>query len=78
MIRLIAEIPDALYQQLATLAERENISVDQLVEIALSAQVSVWTTKNYLEEKSKRGSWEKFQQVLAKVPDTVPEDYDRL
>jgi hypothetical protein len=35
-------------------------------------------TKDYLEEKSKRGSWSKFEQVLAKVPDVEPEDYDKL
>jgi len=29
-------------------------------------------TKEYIEEKAKRGSWEKFQQVLNKVPDVEP------
>jgi hypothetical protein len=78
MIRFTAEIPDALYQQITTLAERENISIDQLVGIALAAQVSAWTTRDYLDEKAKRGSWEKFQQVLAKVPDIEPDEYDTL
>ena len=35
-------------------------------------------TKDYIEEKAKRGSWDKFQQVLNKVPDIEPEDYDKL
>lgn len=35
-------------------------------------------TKDYLKEKYMRGSWEKFEQVLAKVPDLEPEDYDKL
>ena len=48
------------------------------VSIALSAQVSAWMTKDYLAEKAKRGSWDKFQQVLTKVPDVEPEDYDKL
>jgi hypothetical protein len=30
------------------------------------------------EEKAKHGNWEKFQQVLKKVPDVEPEDYDKL
>jgi hypothetical protein len=34
-------------------------------------------TKDYIEEKAKRGSWEKFQQVLNKVPDVEPETRDR-
>jgi len=61
-----------------TLAKREDISVEQLVAIALSAQVSAWMTKDYIEEKAKQGSWAKFQEVLQKVPDVQPEACDRL
>jgi antitoxin ParD1/3/4 len=31
-----------------------------------------------LQEKAKRESWEKFKQVLNKVPDVEPDDYDKL
>lgn len=77
-MNITANIPDALYQQVEALAERENISVEQLVTIALSAQLSAWMTKDYIEEKAKRGSWKKFQQVLKKVTDVAPEACDRL
>ncbi len=77
-MNLNTQIPDTLYQQLATLAQRENISIEQLVNIALSAQVSAWMTKDYLEEKAKKGSIEKLQKVLSKVSDREPEDYDQL
>jgi 23S rRNA G2445 N2-methylase RlmL len=77
-MNITANIPDALYQQVEALATRENISVEQLLTIALSAQVSAWMTKDYIEEKAKQGSWEKFQQVLKKVPDVEPESCDRL
>jgi 23S rRNA G2445 N2-methylase RlmL len=77
-MNITANIPDALYQQVEALAKRENISIEQLLTIALSAQVSAWMTKDYIEEKAKRGSWEKFQQVLKKVPDVEPEARDRL
>ncbi|MFB2773296.1 hypothetical protein ACE1AT_29090 [Pelatocladus sp. BLCC-F211] len=60
------------------LATKENISIEQLVAVALSAQISAWMTKDYLQEKAQRGSWEKFQQVLTKVPDVEPDDYDKL
>lgn len=78
MTNLNAQIPDSLYKQVEALAAREDISVDQLVAIALSAQVSAWMTKDYLEQRAERGSWQKFQQVLTKVPDVEPEDYDKL
>ncbi|KZL50453.1 hypothetical protein A2T98_07575 [Nodularia spumigena CENA596] len=78
MSNLNVQIPESLYKQIETLAAKENISLEQLVAIALSAQVSSWMTKDYIEEKAKRGSWDKFQQILAKVPDVEPEDYDKL
>jgi hypothetical protein len=77
-MKLNTQIPDALYQQLETLANRENISVEQLITIALSAQISAWMTKDYIEDKAKKGNWDKFKQVLNKVSDNEPEDYDKL
>ena len=78
MTILKAQIPDSLYKQVEALATREEVTIDQLVAIALSAQVSAWMTKDYLEERAKRGSWQKFQEVLAKVPDVEPEEDDKL
>lgn len=78
MSNLNVQIPESLYKQIETLAAKENISLEQLVAIALSAQVSAWMTKDYIAEKAKRGNWDTFQQVLAKVPDVEPGDYDKL
>jgi len=78
MSNLNVKIPDFLYKQIEALEVKENMSLEQLVSIALSAQVSAWMTKDYIEEKAKRGSWNKFQQVLTKVPDIEPEEYDKL
>ena len=77
-MKISANIPDALYQQLESFAEKEQISMDGLVAIALSSQISAWLTKDYLEERAKRGSWDGFERVLAKVPDVEPDEMDRL
>lgn len=78
MTTLTAKIPDALYKQVEELMKREKLPLDQLVAIALSAQVSAWMTKDYLEERARKGSWKKFTSVLEKVPDNEPEAQDRL
>lgn len=78
MTNLNVQIPNSLYKQIEALAVKENVPIDQLVAIALSAQVSVWASKEYVEAKKARGSWDKFKQVLNKVPDVEPEDYDKL
>ncbi|MBN3906008.1 MAG: hypothetical protein HWQ35_05440 [Nostoc sp. NMS1] len=78
MTNLNVQLPKSLYKQIEALAARENISIEQLATIALSAQVSAWMTKDYLEEKAKSGSWAKFQQVLNKVPNVESEEYDKF
>ncbi|MEH2383099.1 MAG: hypothetical protein V7K27_30145 [Nostoc sp.] len=78
MTNLNVQLPESLYKQIEALAARENISIEQLATIALSAQVSAWMTKDYLEEKAKSGNWQKFQQVLNKVPNVEPEEYDKF
>ena len=40
MTNLNVPIPDSLYKQIEALAIKENVSIEQLVAIALSAQVS--------------------------------------
>ncbi len=51
--------------------------MDGLVAIALSSQLSAWSTKEYIKEKAKRVNKDAFERVLAKVRD-VPEERDRL
>ncbi len=78
MKTLTMQLPDSLYSKISQIAVRENLSLDQFITIAVSAQVSAWITKDYLRERSERGSWEKFQKVPEKVPDIEPEEYDKL
>lgn len=74
MTTLQAKIPDSLYQQLQTFVLQQKLSIDQFVTLALGEQLA----KGYLEERAQRGSWEKVQRILAKVPDVEPLEYDRL
>jgi hypothetical protein len=72
MTTIEANVPDALAKQVKELADQENVSVDQLVSIALAYQVSAWRKRDTIEERAKRGSWEKFDQAMAKVRDVPP------
>jgi hypothetical protein len=78
MTELQTQIPDALYQQIEQLTQREQVTIEQFVALALSAQVSSWQTRNYLAERARRGSWDKAFEVLQQVPAVEPEDYDKL
>ncbi|MDJ1168335.1 toxin-antitoxin system HicB family antitoxin [Roseofilum sp. BLCC_M154] len=71
------EIPDSLQKSLNELANREGISIDQLVSTAIAEKISALMTEDYLKERGQRGSREKYDRILAKVPDVEPEPYDR-
>ena len=78
MTKLNTKIPDALFRQAQTIADREQISLDQFIAIALASQVSVWETHQNVTERAKIGDWEKAQEILAKAPDFEPENYDKF
>ena len=73
MTTLSLRLPDSLHRQLKELAERDGVSINQFVALAVAEKVSVLSTEDYLEQRAKRGNRTKFRKVLAKVPDVEPE-----
>lgn len=69
MSTLSLRLPDSLHRQVRLLARREGISINQLIASAAAEKVTALMTEEYLTERSKRGSREKFEAVLGKVPD---------
>ena len=52
--------------------------MNQFITLAVTEKVSALMTVEYLEKRTKRGSRQRFEAVLANVPDVEPEVYDRL
>jgi hypothetical protein len=71
-------LPNYLHEQVKTLAEREGISINQFIILAVAEKMSALRTVDYLRERAKRGSREEFEQILAKVPDIEPGEHDKL
>ena len=71
-------VPDSLMQYVSELAKREGISVDQFIASAIAEKVSALDGLDYLKERAKRGSREKFLRALSKVPDVEPADEDKF
>jgi hypothetical protein len=76
--KLIVTIPDAIREKVREIAERENISVDEFVTSAVEDKLSALQTKEYLAERSTRGSKKRFNAVLEKVRNRKPEKDDVL
>ena len=78
MSALNVQLPDSLYESLKELAERDGISIDRFVAVAVAERISVLTTESYLQERAKRGERSQYEAILAKVPDVEPELHDKL
>lgn len=78
MSSLTVRLPDSLHKRVRELAQQEGISINQFVSTAVAEKMAALMTVDYLEERAKRGSREKFLAVLAKVPDVAPEPGDKL
>jgi len=78
MSALSLRLPQSLHRQLGELAEREGISINQLISSAVAEKMSALMTEDYLNARAARGSRRKFAAVLAKVADADPEPSDRM
>jgi uncharacterized protein (DUF1778 family) len=78
MSALSLRLPNSLHEQIRQLAKRDGISINQFVASAAAEKMSALLTEEYIEARAKRASLRKFQKVLKKVPDSEPEDYDRI
>ncbi|MGA2325050.1 MAG: hypothetical protein ABSH05_02065 [Bryobacteraceae bacterium] len=74
-MRLSVTLPEALYQRIADLADRQQVSVERMVVAALAEQLAGW---NRVEQMAARGNRDRFLAALGKVPDAEPAPEDRL
>ncbi len=78
MTTINTKIPDTLFRQAVTIAEREEMTLDQFIALALASQISSWNVGESFNQRAKQGDWEKAREILAKAPDIETEDYDKL
>ena len=78
MKTLEAQVPDILIEEVKELAAKQNATVDQIVSLALAAQVSAWRTRESIASRAKRVDWQKVDDILARVPDVPPPPGDEL
>jgi hypothetical protein len=77
MSTISLRLPESLHKKARALAKKENTSINQLVSSALAEKISALMTEEYIKERAKKGSKEKFKRALSKVPDVEQENYDK-
>ena len=78
MSTMSIRLPESIHKKIKDLAEKEGVSMNQLVNSAVSEKVSAILTAEYLEARGEGGRREKYEQVLDKVPDVPPDEQDQL
>ena len=78
MRTLQAQVPDILVKEVEELAAKQNARVDQIVSLALAAQVSALRTRKSIASRANRVDWQKVDEILARVPDGPPQSGDEL
>jgi hypothetical protein len=72
MSTISLRLPESLHRQARELAEKEGISINQLIATSLAEKMSALMTGEYLDKRARRGSRKAFQRVLRKVKDRAP------
>ena len=75
MTTISITIPDSLHATVRDIVEREGMSLEQFILLAMTEKASAMATETYLEARANRDSKEKFLAAMAKVGDVdLPEE----
>ncbi len=78
MSAISVRLPESLHEAVRELAQRENVSINKFIALALTEKISAMMTEEYLAERAQRGNRAKFEAALAKVPDVEPDEQDKF
>jgi predicted transcriptional regulator len=77
MSTLSIRLPNSLHRRLQELAEREGVSINQLINSAVGEKLAALRTEDYLA-RARRGNRKVYEGVLRTVPDIPAEGRDKL
>jgi len=78
MTTIQTQIPEPVLEQARVLAERERIPIEQLITLAVTQSVGVWSHESYIAHRASRASRTAFEEALAEIPDAPPMPGDEL
>jgi uncharacterized protein (DUF1778 family) len=78
MSTLSLRLPNSLHEQIRQLAKQEGISINQFLASAAAEKMAALLMEEYIESRAKKASLKKFRNVLKKVSNSEPEEYDRI
>ena len=71
-------IDDEFYNHLEVLAEKQQISVETAIQLAISHEVQRQETDVFFASRRRTFARSAFHSALASIADREPDEYDRL
>jgi predicted transcriptional regulator len=78
MSAISIRLPDSLHKKVKEVAQRDNVSINQMITLAVAEKLSALETEDYLGKRARKASKAKFQKALKKIPSRSPESSDRI
>jgi hypothetical protein len=69
MITIEVQIPEAVFNQAQEIARHENIPLTQVISMAVTQAVGVWSNEKYVEQRTKMTNRERFLEALQRTLD---------
>ena len=78
MSTLSLRLPDSLHRTLKTAADHDGVSINQFVSLAVAEKLSALQTYDYIKERAKGASRDKFLAAMSLIPSGEVAEGDEL
>ena len=78
MSALSLRLPESIHYHIKEIANKEGVSINQFVLVAVSEKISAIMTEDYLEARAKKAKKADFKKIMNKIPSRKPLPGDEL
>jgi len=78
MSAISIRLPDSLHRKVKEVAQRDRVSINQMITLAVAEKLSALETEDYLGDRARRARKAKFQKALRKVSQKESENRDAI
>lgn len=78
MSTLSIRLPESVHSKLRDMADKEGVSMNQFISLAVSEKITALLTVDYLNERAAKADPKQFKDLLSRVPDVAADEVDKL
>lgn len=78
MTELQISLPEAIHHKVKKIAQKENLSINQLLVNSVSNEIIRYETMSFFAERAKDFNEAEFLAALQEIPQVEPEANDKL